>query len=257
LCQKIGRAREKLGVYWGAQKIPETPLYQPGPEGIPVVDRTGEWLFLRGTKNDLAAHLRRALGGKLLDTDGNFNLRITTDEEVKRVFVGAESYEKRSKKDRDDRTTMNSLKDLIGGYDLVVIFMGFLGYKNVAVAGGLKEALLLRSAEAKPTWLMDDCATPLREGYPAYSDDLWYYIDQHFEFVDLPSVTEPEEVRENADGTADVDLNDPPDIPAPRRAPPIADPVEDDSVAGVFSGKSSKGFSGKKKPAKSSGDPMG
>src|SRR5512137_1002667 len=114
LCGKVRMTRQRLGddiwVEGAKEKIAETPLYKPGGVGNPPeIDRTGSNLHLKGSYYGLRAHLRRALGGKMFDTDCAFRLNIVTDERLKTVFVGAESYENRSKKERDFIKTHNSM----------------------------------------------------------------------------------------------------------------------------------------------------
>jgi hypothetical protein len=109
-----------------------------------------------------------------------------TDERIKNVFVGNESYKARSKSRRDEMTTFNSLSDLVGAdYDFVIIQLGHLGYKNIAAAGALKEALMIRRTSQKPTWLIEEPDRPFSYECHSWSEDLQAYVDQHFEVVDL------------------------------------------------------------------------
>ena len=240
LCLKVRMARQKLGdgiwIEGGKVEVTETPLYKPGGVGNPPeIDRTTEDLFLRASYYTLRAHLRRALGGKMLDTDCLFRVTIVTDERLKNVFVGNESYAARSRKDRDYLQTMNSMGDLIGiESDLVVILLGYLGHTNKAAPGLLKEALMLRAGLSKPTWVAENTDILFQPDYPAYSPEVVYYMDQRFETVELegfepapqPVTTDPE----------DVGLDDPPPPPArPRRAPePREEPASTKDDMGAF-----------------------
>ena len=200
LCLKVRKAKQTLDsthdsdmpLWTYGDKIAETPLYKPGGVGKPPeIDRTDERLYLSGSEWAIYAHLRRALGSKLLDTDCQFRLKIVTDQRLKDVYVGNESYEKRSKKDRDDRVVTNSFADLIGvEFDLVIIRLGFLKGKNVAAANLLQEALCLRDASFKPTWIAEEDGRPFVDGYPAYSPVIKQYIEQRFEWVRLEETAE-------------------------------------------------------------------
>src|SRR5690606_6881956 len=114
--------------------VTDSPLLSLGEE---KVDRTGDNLVLVGCKwVNLLPHLKWALGVKGI----GFRYRIVTDLDIKTVFVGSESYAQRSRSRRDDMATYNSLGDFVGSdYQLAIIRLGFLGHKNIAGAGSLKE----------------------------------------------------------------------------------------------------------------------
>jgi hypothetical protein len=157
-----------------------------------------------------------------------------TDERLKNVFVGNESYAARSRKDRDYLQTMNSMGDLIGiESDLVVILLGYLGHTNKAAPGLLKEALMLRAGLSKPTWVAENTDILFQPDYPAYSPEVVYYMDQRFETVELEGF-EPE--PRPADDPEDVSLDDPPPPPArTRRAPePREEPASTKDDMGAF-----------------------
>jgi hypothetical protein len=146
----------------------------------PKLDRTRENLHIKSTWIDLLPHLKLCLWVKGIF----FNFRVVTDEKIKTVFVGAESYNQRAKSKRDDMATMNSLNDLIGPeYDFVVVRLGFLGHKNVAAPGAVKEALMVRDVARKPTWIVEEPASPFGPGNYTYSDDLAEYIDRHYKTI--------------------------------------------------------------------------
>lgn len=167
-----------------AQTIIQSPLYEFGAaEGEPPkVDRTRENLHVKAAWTDLLPHLKLCLWTKGLF----FDFRIVTDEKIKTVYVGAESYTARAKSKRDDMVTYNSLNDLLGKeYPFVIIRLGFLGHKNVAAPGAVKEALMIRDAAQKPTWIIEEPNSPFGPGNFTYSDDLAEYIDRNFKSVSL------------------------------------------------------------------------
>lgn len=224
LCLKRKQVKAALGQeiwdYGSRVRVDTSPLYKPGGVGNPPeIDRTGENLFVRGSYETLLAHLRRGLGGKLLDTECGFRLCIVTDERLKNVFVGNEAYDKRSRKDRDYYDTRNSLGDLIGSeHDLVVILLGYLGHTNKAAPGLLKESLLLRAGLGKPTWVCENTDIPFRgeymdsPAYPAWGLDVMNYMEQRFETIDLGVAPAP--VQEALE-PEDINLDE-----APAPAPP-------------------------------------
>jgi hypothetical protein len=167
-----------------AETIFSSPLYEladrSGEE--PKLDRTKENLHVKAAWVDLLPHLKLCLWPKGIF----FNFRIVTDEKIKTVFVGAESYSARAKNKRDDMVTYNSLADLLGPeFDFVIIRLGHLGHKNAAAPGAVKEALMIRDVAKKPTWVVEEPNSPFGPGNFTYSDDLAEYIDLNFKTVAL------------------------------------------------------------------------
>lgn len=173
-----------------APTITTSPLYQLGGKGEPPkVDRTSENLFLKTYWSDLLPHLKWTLACK----GPMFRYRVVTDEKLKTVYVGNEAYSQRAKDVRNEVTTFNSLGDLVGPeIDLIIIRLGFLGHKNVAMPGVLKESLMLREAAMKPTWVVEVPSSPFVPGHFSYSEDTWDYVSRLFEFLEIKGVKRPE-----------------------------------------------------------------
>lgn len=165
-----------------APKILESPLYTPGlNRGDPSrINRTKENLFIRGvTYGGLLPHLRLVFSCLPL------KYKIVDDSRIRDVFVGAEAYNTKAKSLREHKESVNVIADLVGReYDLVVICLGKLGYKNVAAAGVLREALMVRESLGKPTWLFEDSDPTVRWEH-SRDLDVEQYIDKRFTFVDL------------------------------------------------------------------------
>ena len=166
-----------------APLIKKSPLFMAGGAGEPPKkDRTGENLFIKGYWKDLLPHLKWSLGCKGPD----FRFRLLTDEKLKIIYLGAESYATKAKSRRDEVVTYNSLNDLVGpDIDLVIIRLGFLGYKNIAMPGILKEALMIREFACKPTWIIEVPTSIFGYGHFSYSEDVWDYISANYTTVDL------------------------------------------------------------------------
>lgn len=166
-----------------APNITQSPLFMAGASGEPPkLDRTKENLFLKGYWTDLLPHFKWALGCK----GPTFRYRIVTDEKLKTVYVGAESYATRAKGRRDEIVTYNSLSDLVGpDLDLVIIRLGFLGHKNVAMPGVLKESLMIREFACKATWIVEVPTSIFGHGHFSYSEEVAEYIENNFEVVNL------------------------------------------------------------------------
>jgi hypothetical protein len=166
-----------------ADNITRSPLYALGEKGgAPKIDRTDENLFIKSYWSDLLPHLKWTLACK----GPMFRYRVVTDEKIKTVYLGNESYRGRAKDVRDDVVTYNSIGDLVGpDLDLVILRLGFLGYKNVAMPGILKEALMVRESAMKPTWIVEVPSSLFGYGHFSYNEDVGSYIERTFQVVNL------------------------------------------------------------------------
>lgn len=168
----------------GATLLDRSPFFDPDGE-----DYTTKNLFIKAYWTDLLPHLKWALGCK----GPMFRFRVLTDERLKTIYVGAESYLSRARSKRDDLVTYNSLNDLVGeDLELIIIRLGHLGHKNIAMPGVLKESLMLREVALKPTWLIESPQAPYVPGHFAYSEDTYDYIlgSGRFEVVKLSNLDE-------------------------------------------------------------------
>jgi hypothetical protein len=74
----------------------------------------------------------------------------------------------------------------MGDYSLVLIRLGFNGHKNIAAPGVVKEALMMRDAAGKPTWIIEEpLSSSFQYGHFTWSEDLQAYIDQNFTVIDM------------------------------------------------------------------------
>lgn len=205
-----------------APTITKSPFYEVGPKGeAPRVDATRENLFIKSYWSDLLPHLKWALGCK----GPLFRYRVVTDEKIKTVYLGNESYRTRAKDVRDDVETYNSIGDLVGpDQDLVIVRIGFLGYKNIAMPGILKEALMLRESAMKPTWIVELPSNPFVPGHFSYSEDIGTYVSRLYRTVEVQGTGDPVDDMEEEDGT--VGLNRPDYVPSrPAATPKQAEPL--------------------------------
>lgn len=185
-----------------APRITESPLYTPGKaRGEPaIINRTKQNLFIRGvTLGGLFPHLRLVFACLPL------KYKVVDDSRIRDVFVGSESYKTKAKDLRDLKESNNAIADLVGReYDLVVICLGKLGYKNIAAAGVLREALMVRETLRKPTWLFEDSDPTIRWEH-SRDLDIEQYIESRYTYVDLePGGPEAEVVNHmTVDGEED------------------------------------------------------
>jgi len=177
-----------------------SPLLEVGGPGEVKVDLTSENLFIKGYWSDLASHLRLVLTIKMLH-NLLYQFQIITDARLRDVYVGSESYTARSRKKRDDIETNNKLSDVIGGdRELVIIRLGFLGYANRAMPGILKEAILLRHAVGKPTWIIEEPNSIFGPGHFSYDAEVAELISQRFSVVEIKARVERELVPRGVKG---------------------------------------------------------
>jgi hypothetical protein len=172
-----------------AKKIKSSPLFKRGPTPQePIQDRTQENLFIRGPWQLLLAHFRYTLICKGL----LFRFQIVTDQRIKTVFVGAEAAQSRTREERESsKKSYNSLADIVCEHDLLILRLGFLGHKNQAMAGALKEALMLREVQHMPTWIVDMPGNEFVNGHRAFSEENSDYIFSHFAVLDFTNTEKP------------------------------------------------------------------
>lgn len=161
----------------------KSPLYAANEKRVedpPTLDRTRENLVIRCGWEAFLPHLRLALFHKYVHNP-SYRFRIETDERLFNVWIGNEKYQAKSKTTRDHLTSYNSLKDLIEERDLVIIRLGHMGWKNVAAAGVLKQALMIREVALKPTWIIK----PPGEQPYSWDEEIVAYTTEHYATIDL------------------------------------------------------------------------
>ena len=113
----------------------------------------------------------------LIISNPNKFIRVSSDREIRDVYVGAKS---RAAKGDDDGKIYNSLEDLMDPPDLVIVRLNELSYKNKAASGALVEAVSYRTDRDKPIWLFNDTDKPFTNGSHAYSDSVADLIKTSF-----------------------------------------------------------------------------
>lgn len=230
-----------------APKPDKHVLFQRGEPGEPPkVDKTTQNLFIKGKWTALLPHFKHALVCK----GPAFRFRIVTDEQLKTVYVGAQSYGSRPKSKRDDMETYNSIADFVGpDLDLVILRLGFLGHKNVAMPGVLKEAIMLRDVHGKATWLIEEPTSIFGPGHLSYNEDVSDYIYEHFEIVNFLQPTPTTEERPVCRPTPTFEASDLLEDDTTSALDALDDDFASDPLFGAISGEGKK----KKKKWKSRG----
>lgn len=171
-----------------AKKIMESPLFTPravtNSKDPPKVDLTKEHLHIQGiTWKGLLPHLKL-----VFLCNSQLKFKVVDDVRLKDVYLGGESAKNRSQRDKEAKENNNIIADIVGKeYDLVIVRLGHMGYKNIAAPGVLKEALMHRvETLGKATWLFET-SDPTITWKHSRDEDVAYYISQKFKVVELNS----------------------------------------------------------------------
>lgn len=163
-----------------------SPLLVADDTGKLLVNRSTENLFIKCWWSDFKSHFRLLAVNLLQRQKLQWYWQFVTDERLKNLYLGNEAHRSKSRKKQEDSDSYNCISDFIGPmFDLVVIRLGYLGWKNQAMAGILKEALLIRQAASKPTWILEQPCSVFREGHFSWSFDVDEFVKSNFEVVDL------------------------------------------------------------------------
>jgi len=121
------------------------------------------------------------------------HLSITSDREIKEVFVGNKS---RTDGETEYLTARyNSIEDLVDPADLCVIKLNELGYKNKAAPGALEEAINYRMDRDKTTWIFNDIRRPFGTNSFCYSDSVMDVINAGFRSVVIQQILKEADVQ--------------------------------------------------------------
>jgi hypothetical protein len=112
-------------------------------------------------------------------------IKITSDREIRDVYVGSKSKAARGD---EDGAIYNSLEDLMDPPNLMIVRLNELSYKNKAAPGALEEAVSYRVDRDKPTWLFSDMDKPFMTGSHAYSDSVADVIKSSFPITRIPRI---------------------------------------------------------------------
>lgn len=168
-------------------------LYLPekDPETQKVTgDRTRDNLFLKGTWDEVCRHLKWVLYLKK-NHQPSFNYLIVEDQRLLSVWLGKESYNSRSKAEREERASFNSVQDLVSDPNLLIIRLGMMRSHNKAAAKVLLDALLVRLGLDRPTWVVEGI-NYFGEGHRFWSQEAENFVKENYEVLDLGGDVEKE-----------------------------------------------------------------
>jgi hypothetical protein len=113
-------------------------------------------------------------------------VRITSDAEIRDVYVGSRSRSARTADYEGD--VYNNLADLMGPPDLCVVRLNEIANKNKAAPGALEEALSHRLDRDLPTWVLSNLDKRFTVGSFSYSEAVADLLSAGFEHVSVPQI---------------------------------------------------------------------
>jgi len=131
---------------------------------LPVIDMVNRSLYIISSWNDMKAVIKI-----IMIKHHNKHIKVTSDREIRDVFVGAMS---RAARGDDDERIYNTLEDLMGPPDLMIVRLNEIHYKNKAAPGALLEAVSFRLDRDLPTWVISCMNNPFVKGSHAWSDSV-------------------------------------------------------------------------------------
>lgn len=132
---------------------------------LPIVRAVDQSVYVVAAWSDMKAVIKA-----VMLKNPNKLVRVTSDAEIRDVFVGSKS--KASKTADYDGEIFNNLQDLMDPPDLMIVRLNEMAYKNKAAAGALEEALSYRLDREKPTWVLSNLDKRFVQGSFSYSDSV-------------------------------------------------------------------------------------
>lgn len=183
---------------------------------LPIMKMMKKHLIIVSSWSDMKAIVKA-----LIISNSNKFIKITSDREIRDVFVGAKS---RAARGDEDGKIYNSLEDLMDLPDLILIRLNELSYKNKAASGALEEAISYRTDRDKPTWLFNDISKPFMSGSFAYSDSVADLMKSVFSLYRVNKILP--DVTDIYEEIIPIEINTKPEpveqkyVPAPKSSPP-------------------------------------
>lgn len=153
---------------------------QPSHLALPIMNQMKKHLMVVSSWADMKAVIKA-----LIISNPKKFIKITSDREIRDVYVGSKS---RAAKGDEDGKIYNSLEDLMDPPDLMIVRLNELSYKNKAASGALEEAVSYRTDRDRPTWLFNDMDKPFTAGSHAYSDSVSDLIKTIFTTCRIPRI---------------------------------------------------------------------
>jgi len=179
ICAYIRRRAAEMPPYIRKARVTFPHLQLPV---IKLIDRS---LYVISSWNDIKAIIKIMM----LKYPNKF-IKITSDREIRDVYVGAASRSARGISSNDDENleVYNSLQDLMDLPDLMAVRLNEMHYKNKAAPGALEEALSYRLDRDKPTWVISNIDKPFVNGSHAWSESISELLNTAFQKTSIPRI---------------------------------------------------------------------
>lgn len=143
------------------------PIYEAEiVEESPLTELIDEDIFISASHREFLAHIRYVLERQPF----TFFWKAVSDAELRDIFVG-----------NDEKVT--AISNIVRNPELMIIRLGVLSYKNVAMPGLILEALRIRQMEGKPSWVVNPKDKPFNSGHLAWSGELEYFLGENFKEI--------------------------------------------------------------------------
>jgi hypothetical protein len=176
LCAYLRRRAAEMAPY-----IRKAPVNSKHLE-LPIIELTDKLLYVISPWADMKAIIKI-----VMIKNPKKYIRITSDREIRDVFVGATSRAARGD-DEEQAMVFNTLQDLMDIPDLVIVRLNEMHYKNKAAPGALVEAVSFRADRDKPTWMISDTDRPFTNNSHAWSESMAELLSSGFVKTVIPRI---------------------------------------------------------------------
>lgn len=181
-------------------------IVKPGHINLPLISKPKQHYYILSSWSDMKAVIKL-----LMISNSNKVIRLTSDREIRDVYVGSKS--KKMVADDSASEFLNSLEDLVESPDIVIIKTNELYYKNKAASGALNEAISIRLDRDKPLWVINRREEPFAKGSHAWSESINELLHNSFNYVEIPQINSDNDDDFSPEETVSVSSNV---IQAPR-----------------------------------------
>jgi hypothetical protein len=155
--------------------------YQKEHLQLGLLKHTDKSIYIKSTWQDMKAIVKA-----LFFMYPRKFIRITSDAEIRDVYVGSKSRAARS--EDFDGEVYNNLADLVTGPELLIVRLGEIKNKNKAAPGALLESLKYRIDYGRPVWIWTDLECPFNLGSFAYSEPVAEILATGCTSIEVPRI---------------------------------------------------------------------
>lgn len=150
---------------------------------LPILrDGISKSYFIKAAREDVYAIIKAAMM-----INSSKHVRITSDRELRDVYVGSTS--RKSRGDDTHGEVINTLEEVVGPPALCVIQLGELVSRNKAAAAILEESLCIRLDRDLPTWVVSYYDRPFGQGSVSYSESIWGLLKGALNDLTIPRMS--------------------------------------------------------------------